>query len=134
MKRPLAGPFTARELGKGSWRLTAQPAGAEVFLRGASSDARDKLAEQSFDDLTVEWGSAGVEVALRARGRVLSLVAASAIIHEPAARLYEALPLAQFDARAQRFWKRIFLLMRMPGGRFLLRAFAHRARPARARE
>jgi len=34
--------------------------------------------------------------------------------------LYAALPLAQFDRRARRFWRRVFLLVRIPGGRSLL--------------
>jgi hypothetical protein len=39
-------------------------------------------------------------------------------------KLYEALPLARFDAKARRFWGRVFWLVRMPGGRSLLKYFA----------
>ena len=133
-RRHLAGPFLAQDLGQGFWHFTAQPAGPEIFLRGVAPDTLEKLANESLDSLTVEWGSDCVEVAVSARGRVLSLLAASAMIHEPSDGLYEALPLAQFDARAERFWRRIFLLMRLPGGRFLLRMFTGRARPARAKK
>jgi hypothetical protein len=42
--------------------------------------------------------------------------------------LYEALPLAGFDATARRFWRRVFLLVRLPGGRYLLRLIAQRKR------
>ncbi len=52
----------------------------------------------------------------------------SVFIHEPKTRLYDSLPLARFDAAAQRFWKRVFRLIRIPGGRLLLGAIARRRR------
>ena len=51
-----------------------------------------------------------------------------AVLHEPQMQLYSALPLAQFDAKAQRFWRRIFRLLRIPGGRIVLRWIARRRR------
>ena len=36
----------------------------------------------------------------------------------------DILPLAQFDQKAKRFWGRVFRLMRIPGGRYLLRFLA----------
>jgi hypothetical protein len=59
---------------------------------------------------------------------VQSFRAQSASIQEPQNALYERLPLASFDARAQRFWRRVFLLARLPGGAALLRALARRRR------
>jgi hypothetical protein len=47
--------------------------------------------------------------------------AAAAIVHEPLGRLYESLPLANIDANARRFWRRVFRLVRLPGGRYLLK-------------
>jgi hypothetical protein len=35
--------------------------------------------------------------------------------------LYESLPLVSIDANARRFWRRVFRLVRIPGGRFLLK-------------
>jgi hypothetical protein len=35
--------------------------------------------------------------------------------------LYESLPLVSIDADARRFWRRVFRLVRIPGGRFLLK-------------
>ena len=60
-----------------------------------------------------------------------SVVAAaqSAIVHEPLPHLYETLPLVRFDAKARRFWRRVFRLMRIPGGRHLIGALARRSRP-----
>jgi hypothetical protein len=42
--------------------------------------------------------------------------------------LYDSLPLADFDRSAQRFWNRVFRVMRLPGGRFLLRFLARGGR------
>jgi hypothetical protein len=42
-------------------------------------------------------------------------------VHEPLQDLYEGLPLASIDADARRFWRRVFRLVRLPGGRYLLR-------------
>ncbi|HMH88482.1 MAG TPA: hypothetical protein VK523_07555, partial [Steroidobacteraceae bacterium] len=53
--------------------------------------------------------------------RVATVEAASAIVHEPLEHLYESLPLVSIDADARRFWRRVFRLVRLPGGRFLLR-------------
>jgi hypothetical protein len=59
---------------------------------------------------------------------VARVEAAAAIVHEPARNLYAALPLAEFDGRARRFWRRVFLLVRIPGGRSLLGILAHASR------
>jgi len=126
MRRSVAGPFRATSRGTGAWHLTAQPAGAEILLRGAPADAAEWLADARVDALDIEWRGDGVRLAVSAGGRVRALTVDSAVVHEPAARLYEALPLAGFDAAARRFWKRIFRLLRLPGGRFLLRLYARR--------
>jgi hypothetical protein len=50
------------------------------------------------------------------------------IVHEPLANLYAALPLATLDANARRFWRRVFTLVRIPGGRHLLGILGRRRR------
>lgn len=132
MRRSVAGPFKATSLGSGAWQLTAVPAGAEILLRGAPADAPEWLRDPRLDALDIEWRADAVRLTSVAGGRARSLTVDSAVIHEPAKGLYEALPLAGFDAGARRFWKRIFRLMRLPGGRFLLGVFARRARSAAA--
>jgi hypothetical protein len=52
----------------------------------------------------------------------------SVIVHEPLAQLYESLPLSDFDDNARRFWRRVFRVARVPGGRYLLRFLAQRTR------
>jgi hypothetical protein len=60
--------------------------------------------------------------------RAVSVCAASAIVHEPLERLYESLPLASIDADARRFWRRVFRLVRIPGGRYLLKVLTRARR------
>jgi hypothetical protein len=53
--------------------------------------------------------------------KAASVEVTAAIVHEPLGNLYESLPLASIDANARRFWRRVFRLVRIPGGRYLLR-------------
>jgi len=128
MSKILAGPFSARPLGAGSWVLTAGFAdGPEVYLQGIEPGA-EFLATVAIEKLTVAWRGDGVELTLSAANGVRILEAASAIIHEPRPQLYDSLPLAGFDADARKFWNRVFRLMRIPGGRRLLGFIARRKR------
>lgn len=131
MRQTLSGPFSARHLGTGLWQLTtAAPAGPEIFLR-ARPDEPELLQHVSIATLGLEWRVDGVRVALSGANGVRYVTASSAIIHEPKVLLYAALPLAAFDAHAKRFWRRVFILMRIPGGRFLLRFLARLSRGKR---
>lgn len=129
VRRSVSGPFRARSLGTGVWHLTKEtPPVAEIYLQGAGPGASDALQGASIALLGVEWHEGGVKVALTVAGGVRYLTIGSAIIHEPQARLYESLPLADFDTEAKRFWTRVFRLMRVPGGRYLLKFIARRNR------
>jgi hypothetical protein len=133
VRRNVSGPFTARSLGTGVWHLaedtpTGTPSGAEIYLQGAGPEASEVLQGASIAMLGVEWHPGGAKLALTVAGGVRYLTIGSAIIHEPKARLYEGLPLASFDTDAKRFWTRVFRLMRIPGGRFLLKFIARRNR------
>jgi hypothetical protein len=127
MQKTVSGPFTVRNLGAGGWQLTTQT-GVEVLLRGAGAAAPEILQETSLASLRLEWGTDAVRVTTRDAQGVRSLVSRSALVHEPRPRLYEKLSLASFDADAQRFWRRVFGLIRIPGGRYLLRFIARRGR------
>jgi hypothetical protein len=127
MRQTVSGPFSARELRNGFWRLTAA-SGPEIYLQDAGPDASELLRDVSIATLCVEWRADGVTVAVAGNHGVRYLSTAGAIIHEPKARLYENLPLASFDADAKRFWTRVFRLIRIPGGRFLLGFIARRNR------
>jgi hypothetical protein len=123
MRRNFSGEFAARELGSGTWRL-AQPNGAEIFLRGVTSLEAPAFSAPRLTDVGIEWRNQLVLVTFKANGSVASAAVSDAWAHEPLPKLYDALPLAPFDAKARRFWGRVFWLVRLPGGRRLLKYFA----------
>ena len=129
MRRHLAGKFLARQLADGAWRLARGGAApADIFLQGAQPRTAGVLQSADLADIDIEWHDAAVELTLSAAGRRISVQGQSAIVHEPLTQLYEALPLVTLDAKARRFWRRVFLLVRIPGGRYLLGAMARRSR------
>ena len=129
LRRNLSGSFVPQDLGADCWRLSrGDPPEIEIFLKDVETAAAATLRCASVCGLGVEWRGEGVLLHLTAGGQARAFQAGSAIIHEPLARLYAALPLAAFDATAQRFWRRIFFLARIPGGRALLRLLAPRKR------
>ena len=130
MQKTVSGPFTVQNLGAGAWQLTTQ-AGALVLLRGADAAAPEILQDPSLSALCMEWSVDAVRLTARGAPSVRYLIARSALVHEVRPRLYEKLPLASFDAVAQRFWRWVFGLMRVPGGRYLLRFIARRGRGKR---
>ena len=127
MPTMLSGPFSARNLAERDWLLTTgDPAGPEIYLRGAHSGAGQLLSGSAIARLGVAWDGDGVELTLWGADGVRSLRAATAVVHDPKPGLYAGLPLAGFDADARRFWTRVFRLMRIPGGRYLLALIARR--------
>jgi hypothetical protein len=130
MTRNLPGTFLARDLGKDSWLLVrTEPAPIDVLLSGVGVGAADAIAAE-VSDIDIEWRAASVLVTLSSAGRRRRIEASGAIVHEPLTSLYATLPLAALDARAHRFWRRVFRLVRIPGGRYLLAALARRDRGA----
>jgi hypothetical protein len=127
MRRNFSGEFAARDLGYGTWRL-AQSNGVEIFLRGVDAVEAPAFAAPHLTDLGIEWRDHLALVTLKSNGAVSSAAVAGAWAHEPLPNLYDALPLAQFDAKARRFWRRVFWVVRMPGGRRLLKYFARTGR------
>jgi hypothetical protein len=128
MERTIAGDFRARHLGSGAWQLTTGvPAAAEIYLGGAEPDAADRLGSVGVSAVALAWQGGGVSVTLISPQGPRRLESRTAIIHEPLPRLYEGLPLMSLDQRARRFWRRVFRLVRIPGGRLLLGLIARRA-------
>lgn len=127
MRSSVSGAFSARNLGIGLWHLcAAAPDGPEIFIRGAASNAHDLFADQPVLVRGVVWRADGARLELAGEAGLRSLSAGTVIIHQPYRRLYQALPLAGFDSDARRFWNRVFLLIRFPGGRLLLKYLARR--------
>src|SRR5271155_3021193 len=129
MRCHLPGKFVAQDLGGGAWRLARRdPWPAEVWLRGADPGAAEVFSSQDVGDIDIEWHTAQVELWATSSGRRTAIASQSAIVHEPMARLYEGLPLARTTPKSRRFWRRVFWLVRIPGGRLLLAAVARRTR------
>jgi hypothetical protein len=128
-RRNLTGTFLARDLGAGTWRLSrSEPTPIDVFLRGADAAATEVLRSAEVRDIGIEWRAETVLLTVTSAGRSSTIATGSAIVHEPLAHLYDALPLASLDAKARRFWRRVFRLVRIPGGRHLLGLLARRRR------
>ena len=129
MRRNLPGIFLAQDLGEGSWRLTrGEDAPVDVFLRGAEFGAAEALRSPPVRDIVIEWRAETVVLTMTSAEQPRIIETQSATVHEPLPRLYEALPLVGFDANARRFWDRVFRLVRIPGGRYLLGVLARRSR------
>lgn len=129
MRRNLPGGFLARELGERAWRLSrGEPEPVEVFVLGAEPAAAGCLRAPDLRDIGLEWRADGVCLTLMSNGRPSTVKTQSAIVHEPLPHLYAALPLASLDEKARRFWRRVFRLVRIPGGRHLLGVLARRSR------
>jgi hypothetical protein len=129
MRCHLPGTFLTRDLCDGAWRLSrGQPQPIDVILRGAESSAAEVFRALEVSDIDIEWGAEAAVLTLTTAERRRSIKARSAIVHEPLPRLYDALPLVSFDDKARRFWRRVFRLVRIPGGRHLLGVLARRTR------
>lgn len=129
MRRHLPGTFIAWDLGRGAWRLSrGEAAPVDVFLRDTESGAAEVLRSPVVRDMDIEWRADTVVLTMTSAEQLRTVKAQSAIVHEPLAHLYDALPLVSLDTKARRFWRRVFLLMRIPGGRYLLGALSHRTR------
>ncbi len=129
LRRQFAGEFSAERLGDSRWRLAQnQPVPVEVYLHAAESRAAPVLGAQRLRDVAIEWCAGRVQLMVSTRGQIESLGAADIFVHEPSPSVLCALPLAKYDARARRFWARVFFLVRLPGGPAVLRRLARRPR------
>jgi len=125
MQRVLGGPLEGRELVSGVW-LWSAPGGGGLMVRGAAP--AEIAGSGTPRAATVDWLEGGALVTLITEMGPLPLRTRLAVTHEPLERLYERLPLATLDARARRFWRRVFVLVRIPGGRNLLKLLARGSR------
>jgi hypothetical protein len=133
-RRNFSGAFLSQEHGDGAWHLIrSAPHEATVYVRDAQRDAGNAFGLGRISDLGIEWKDEKALLTFTSGGRVSSVAAGSAIVHEPLGDLYASLPLAGIDADARRFWRRVFTLVRLPGGRFVLKLLT-RSRTGRRRE
>jgi hypothetical protein len=121
MRRNYSGAFLVQSRGD-AWRLSrAAPHEMTVFLRDAEPGAAQAFGIGPIVELGIEWQAEKVLLTFLAGVKVASVEAASVVVHEPLVQLYQGLPLASVDADARRFWRRVFRLVRIPGGRYLLK-------------
>jgi hypothetical protein len=129
-RRNFSGAFRAQDRGNDAWQLTrGAPHEIDVFLRGAERGAAQAFGAESLADLCIEWQGQTARLSFTAGNRIGTVEAVGVVVHEPLQNLYESLPLASIDADARRFWRRVFRLVRLPGGRYLLKLLT---RPPRA--
>ncbi len=122
----LIAPFDVEDCGRGLWCLRQHAAlDAAVFVHGSLPFKELSKCES----LGIEWreeGGAIVSIALPSR--TVTVQVKSAFVQEARPKIYGALPLGRLDARTLRFWRRVFALVRLPGGQFLLGWLAARTR------
>jgi hypothetical protein len=110
MRRNFSGAFVAHDRGDGTWQLTrAAPHEMAVILRDAERRAAHAFGAAPLLDLGIEWYPEKVLLTFISGNRVATVEATIAIVHEPLRHLYES------------FWRRVFRLVRIPGGRYLLK-------------
>ncbi len=97
------------------------------MIRGADPRTASAFAA-AVSDVGIEWQAQGVSLTIMSAGRIVTSTADAVVVHDAVPDLYAALPLAEFDSRARRFWRRVFLLVRIPGGRLLLGMLARLSR------
>lgn len=126
-RKTWTGELVGAHIGARNWRIasTREPY-VEFTLLGVDLDERS--VANGLQRVSIDWQDEGTAVELTAGSAVIRVHAETVLVHEPLTTLYDALPLARFDARAHRFWQRVFWLVRVPGGRSLLRMVARRAR------
>lgn len=128
-ERTLTGAFRATHLAADTWQLSTGVAGAaEIYLSGVDRDASAMLVGSMASAVTLAWSAAGATVTLTTPGATTQFSSRTATLHEPRPQLYRGLPLVILDNAARRFWRRVFLIARIPGGRRLLRWIAQRTR------
>lgn len=130
MRRNFSGEFSAQDLGRNVWRLTQTvPHRIDVIVQGARHGSAQPSPARAFGteavvNLGIEWHSDMALLSFLSGERVETVEGANVIVHEPLRHLYDGLPLAEFDQKARTFWSRVFRVVRLPGGRYLLRFFA----------
>jgi hypothetical protein len=129
MRRNLSGSFLATKTAQGRWRLVRRETPElELYLKGIDAHTVGDFGASPISNIDVEWGNGTATLYWISAARPRAVAAQSAIMHEALPRLYDALPLASFDTKARRFWRRVFFLVRIPGGRRLLHALARHSR------
>jgi len=131
-RRSWNGRFSLAVRGRDMLELREEQGGVQLLLLGArevgAAERADQYAGRPIARVEVCWRDGGATVHLDGDGGARALSAAQVIVHEPLARLYDDLHLPELSVRTRRFWRRLFLLARLPGGAALIRFIARRTR------
>lgn len=132
LQRSLSGEFHVEALSPETWSVTnRRPPGQTLLLRRIETTVAPPLPKVA-ETVTVTWnGSEPVAVEFSRGGETVTVVAGAVFLHEPAGKVYAGLPLPPFTAGMRRFWRRIFRLVRIPGGRWALGWLSRRRRGQR---
>jgi hypothetical protein len=117
----MSGEFYVEALGPETWSVTnRRPPGQTLLLRRIEATAPPPTPSVA-ERVGVTWnGSEPVAVEFSRGDHTVTVTAGAAFLHEPAGTIYAGLPLPPFTAGMRRFWRRIFRLVRIPGGRWAL--------------
>lgn len=127
------GRFSLHARGDGALELCAERGEVRLLLLGVesgTSGADGLRADPDRFDGQVEacWRDEGATLRLIGNDGDRELRAAGLLVHEPLPGVYEDLRLPRLRPRTRRFWQRLFLLARLPGGAMLIRFIARHAR------
>ena len=130
MQQSFSGEFVIAEPHPGTWQIDNRLAPQQrIIVRGVKTPRTAVPAIPT--GVSLAWTAPKqVVVTLQDGVQSVALTCDSAVSQQALKSLYRTLPLAQFTAARRRFWRRVFWLVRIPGGRSLLGVIARRARRA----
>jgi hypothetical protein len=129
LQRFLTGEFHVEALGVQTWVFANRRQPGQMLLLRRVQAAPPLAAERTVEAFTVTWTDDRlVTVACSSEGRTWTVTAQAALLHEPVRQIYEQLPLPAFTPPMRRFWRRVFRLVRIPGGRWVIGWLARRSR------
>jgi len=131
-RRIWTGRFSLNARGGGLIDVRELPAGASFLLAGADAAAADASWQRGMKvhtgTIEILWHDRGVTLRLSGETGDATVDADSILVHEPLPDLYRSLNLPTLQPDTRRFWQRLFLLARIPGGAALIRLAARHLR------
>jgi hypothetical protein len=124
MQRSFSGEFVITELHLGTWQIDNRIAPYDKILVRGVQLPRSAVPVLPTAVSLVWTTGARVALTLADAAQSVTVACSTALSHETAPALYRVLPLAEYTSERQRFWGRVFWLVRLPGGRLLLRLIA----------
>ena len=124
-RRIWTGRFSLNARGGGLIDVRELPAGADAAAADASWQRGMTVHTGTIEIL---WHDRGVTLRLSGETGDATVDAASILVHEPLPDLYLNLDLPILQPDTRRFWRRLFLLARIPGGAALIRLAARHLR------